>query len=145
MRISRLLACVCIAAAVAEGSGAAGTAAPQFRTTRTVALPAGSAVRTFELRERSGVILLNRLSVRPGMRVVVSARIPRVAGVRVASTASPATPEATCRRQQGLEICTQGEEWCPMPRATWHVRLVKLGGPAGVARFDLVIGAPPTR
>ncbi len=30
-----------------------------------------------------------------------------------------------------------------MPRATWHVHLVKLDGPAGTVRFDFVVGTPP--
>ncbi len=29
-----------------------------------------------------------------------------------------------------------------MPQATWHFRLVKLGGPAGPIRFDYVVAAP---
>ena len=35
------------------------------------------------------------------------------------------------------------EQWCPMPQATWHFRLVKLSGPAGPIRFDYVVAAPP--
>jgi len=49
----------------------------------------------------------------------------------------------TCRRVGSFDVCTQQEEWCPMPRATWHVHLVKLDGPAGTVRFDFVVGTPP--
>jgi hypothetical protein len=47
-----------------------------FETTRTLRLPAGRASRTFTLRERSGVILVNRLTVRRGVRVTASPRSP---------------------------------------------------------------------
>jgi hypothetical protein len=30
-----------------------------------------------------------------------------------------------------------------MPSATWHLRLVKLSGPAGPVRFRDVVAAPP--
>src|SRR5581483_8672242 len=53
-------------------------ASAQVQTTHVAQLPAGRVVRAFTLRERSGVILLNRVTVRGGMRVVVHATIPRV-------------------------------------------------------------------
>jgi hypothetical protein len=31
-----------------------------------------------------------------------------------------------------------------MPPATWHFRLVKLGGPPGWIRFDYVVAPPPS-
>ena len=32
-----------------------------------------------------------------------------------------------------------------MPPATWHFRLVKLGGPAVLIRFDYIVAAPPPK
>ena len=115
-----------------------------FQTTRTFRLGAGRATRTFTFGERSGVILRNQLTVRPGVRAFVDARIPHLAGAKVWSWAARNRPSAGCRRDGAFDVCTQGEEWCPMPQATWHFRLVKLGGPAGPVRFDFVV-APPTR
>lgn len=122
------------------------TATRGFETGRTFQLPAGHASRFFTLRERSGVILVNRLTVRRGVRVTVYASIPHLAGAGVISWPDQRGRDASlaCRRKGPYEICNQAEEWCPMPRATWHVRLVKLAGPAGAVRFDYLV-APPRR
>jgi len=103
------------------------------------------ATRTFTFRERGGVILLNQLTARHAVRAYVVARIPHLAGAEVWSWASRDRPSASCRRHGAVDICTQGEEWCPMPPATWHFRFVKLGGPAVLIRFDYVVAAPPPR
>ena len=112
-------------------------------TSRTLRLPAGRATRTFTLQERAGVILLNQVTVPHGMRVVVDATIPRVAGVSVSSWTRPVAPSASCETTGQLDVCTQGEEWCPMPAARWHVRVVKRAGPAGLVRFVLRVAPPP--
>jgi hypothetical protein len=114
-----------------------------FQTTRTFHLGAGRATRTFAFRERSGVILRNQLTVRHGVRAFVDARIPDVAGAKVWSRASRNDPSSSCRRDGAFDVCTQGEEWCPTPQATWHFHLVKLSGPAGPIRFDYVVAMPP--
>jgi len=114
-----------------------------FETTRTFHLGPGRASRTFAFREHSGVILLNRLIVRRGVRVVVDARIPHLAGARVVSWQSQNDPSLSCSERRAPVVCTQGEEWCPMPQATWRFHLVKLSGPAGPVRFDYVVAAPP--
>ena len=114
-----------------------------FRTTRTFHLGAGRATRMFTFRERSGVILRNQLTVRHGVRAFVDARIPDVAGAKVWSWASRNDPSSSCWRDGAFDVCTQGEEWCPMPQATWHLHLVKLSGPAGPIRFDYVVAVPP--
>ena len=114
-----------------------------FQTRRTFRLAAGRATRTFTFRERGGVILRNQLTVRHGVRAFVDARIPGVAGAKVWSWASRNDPLSPCRRDGAFDVCTQGEEWCPMAQATWHFRLVKLSGPAGPIRFDYVVAAPP--
>lgn len=135
-------------AVLATPAGAASRRQPRqapaaFQTTRTFRLGAGRAARTFTFRERSGVILRNQLTVRHGVRAFVDARIPDVAGAKVWSRASRNDPASRCRRDGAFDVCTQGEEWCPMPQATWHFRLVKLSGPAGPIRFDYVVAAPP--
>ena len=112
-----------------------------FQTTRTFWLGAGRATRTFTFRERRGAIVLTQLTIRHGVRAYVDARIPGAA-VEVWSWASRDNPSASCRRDGAFDVCTQGEEWCPMPQATWQFRLVKVGGPAGSIRFDFVVAAP---
>jgi hypothetical protein len=114
-----------------------------FQTKRTFHLGAGRATRTFTFRERDGVILRNRLTVRRGVRVVVDARIPDTAEVKISSWERRYDPSLSCRHHGAFDVCTQGEQWCPMPQATWHFRLVKLSGPAGPIRFDYVVAAPP--
>jgi hypothetical protein len=123
----------------------AGTASSAFETTRTFELGAGRVTRTFTLRERGGVILVNRLTVSRGVRAFVEARIPGLAGARVSSWTSRNDPSLGCRRSGGFDVCTQGEEWCPMPPAVWHFQLVKISGPAGYARFDYIVAAPPAK
>ena len=114
-----------------------------FQTSRVFDLGAGQATRTFTLRERSGVILLNRITVPQGVRALVEATIPGLAGARVTSWLARNDPSLSCRLRGASEVCTQSEEWCPMPQATWHFRLVKLSGPAGPIRLDYVVAAPP--
>jgi hypothetical protein len=127
---------------------AAGTSRPSsgssagFETSRVFELRAGPTSTTFTLRERGGVILVNRLTVPVGVRVLVDARIPGLAGARVTSWPGRDDPSFSCRRRGLREVCTQGEEWCPMPQATWYFRLVKLSGPAGPVRFEYVVGTP---
>ncbi len=135
-------------AVVAAPAGAVSRRQPRqpsavFQTTRTFQLGAGRATRTFTFREQSGVIVRDQLTVRRGVRVVVDARIPDVAGATVWSWAARNDPSLSCRRDGGFDVCTQAEQWCPMPQATWHFRLVKLSGPAGPIRFDYVVAAPP--
>jgi hypothetical protein len=129
--------------AAAAGERQARAPSNAFKTTRTLELGAGSATRTFTLRERSGVILVNRLTVPHGVRAFVDARIPHLAGARVSSWPSRNNPSLSCHRHGAFDVCTQGEEWCPMPQATWHFHLVKLSGPPGPIRFDYVVAAPP--
>lgn len=47
------------------------------------------------------------------------------------------------KRHGAFDVCTQSEEWCPMPQAVWHFHLVKLSGPAGAVRFDYLVAVPP--
>ncbi len=89
------------------------------------------------------MILRNQLIVRHGVRAFVDARSPNTAVLKIWSRASRNDPSLSCRRHGAFDICTQGEEWCPMPQATWHFRLVKLSGPAGPIRFHYIVAAPP--
>lgn len=116
---------------------------PPFRTERTFRLAAGTDRRSFTLRERRGVILLNRVTVPRGVHLFVDASIPGVAGARVRSWPRRHDPSLRCRPDRTAEVCTQSEEWCPMPAAVWHVRVVKLDGRAGPVRFDYVVAPPP--
>jgi hypothetical protein len=135
---------VLVLLALAQPAGAeAPRASPAFQTTRTFELGAGRATRTFTLHERDGVILINRLTVLQGVRAVVEARIPGLAGARVSSWTSRNDPSLVCRRRGAFDVCTQSEEWCPMPKAVWQFRLVKFSGSAGPVRFDYVVAAPP--
>ena len=134
-----------VQSAGAEGKLTARAASPVFQTTRTFELGTGRATRTFTLRERDGVILINRLTVSHGVRAFVDARIPGLAGARVSSWMNRNDPSLACRSRRAFDVCTQGEEWCPMPQAVWQFRLVKLSGPAGPVRFDYVVAAPPAQ
>jgi hypothetical protein len=80
-----------------------------FQTTRTFHLDAGHATRTSTFREQSGVIVRDQLTVRHGVRVVVVARIPDVAGATVRSSAARDDPSLSCRRDGGVDVCTQAE------------------------------------
>lgn len=141
-------------AALAAGAAisAAAAAAPMpmrpsgaaFPTTRTFNLGPGHVERRFTLRERSGVILLSRITVRRGVRAYVDATIPHVAGARV-STPRANDPALVCTTHGVDEVCTQSQEWCPMPAALWRLHLVKLSGPAGPVRVDYVVAPPPTK
>jgi hypothetical protein len=111
-------------------------------TTRMFLLPAGRAERRFVLHEHSGVILLSRLTVPVGVRAFVDATIPHLAGTRFSSVRGN-DPALACRRDGSFAVCTQSQEWCPMPSAVWRLHLVKRSGPAGRVRIDYVVGAPP--
>lgn len=137
-----LATAVLVSAVAGAANGDPGTPRSRFQTSKTLYLGAGRATRTFTFRERAGVILLNRLKVLHGVRARVDARIPNVAGTRV--SAAPDRKDRSCRREGRFDVCTQGEEWCPMPEATWQFRLVKLSGPAGPVRFDYVVASPPS-
>lgn len=117
--------------------------AASFETSRLFSVGRGRAIRRFTLRERSGVILLNRITVPHGVRAIVEATIPGLAGARVTSWLVHNDPSLSCRREGSSDVCRQSEEWCPMPQATRHFRLVKLSGLGGPIRFDYVVAPPP--
>lgn len=144
-RPSGIAASALVACAAAGGVAPATAARAHSRpasTARTFELGPGRDERRFTLRERSGVILLSRLTVPHGVRARVDATIPGVAGTGF-STRRPNDPALVCRRRGSFDVCTQQQEWCPMPAAIWRLRLVKESGPAGPVRVDFVIAAPP--
>jgi hypothetical protein len=131
-----VFAFVAIVAAFAASPQAtsATSSAHASRTSRTVVFGLDAGRHVFTMRQPRGVVLLTRLTVTHGIRASADARIPGVAGVRVSTTSA-------CRRG-AVDVCTQSQEWCPMPRAAWRVHLRKTAGPAGVVRFDFVVGRP---
>jgi len=156
MRFPLLSIAVAVAVAIALGVGSAtagrpsrsvaaaeAASAPRLATSRTFLLPAGSAARRFTMREPAGVMLLTRISVPYGVHAYVDARIPNVGGTRFQRAGSRPDPALSCRRGGASEICTQSQEWCPMPAALWQMHLVKTAGPAGGIRVEFVVGPPP--
>jgi hypothetical protein len=130
--------------ASAGARDASSAPSPATKTSRAFQLGSGGALRVFKMRKPSGVVLLTRLTVTHGIRAWVTATIPSGAGVKVSTIRERGDPHSPCRRRGRFDVCTQSQEWCPMPRATWHIRLVKVGGPAGLVRFDFVVGKPPS-
>jgi hypothetical protein len=129
---------------VTNGSAAAPRTDGKTRTSRWFWTEAGSARRVFTMPQPAGVVLLTRLTTTYGIKASVAATVPRLAGVRVLNYGNLGDP-SPCRRQGSLEICTQSQEGCPMPKAVWRVHVLKTGGPAGLVRFDFVVGKAPKR
>ena len=100
----------------------------------------GRASRVFTMRQPPGMVRLTRLTTTYGIRASAAAvTVPRLAGVRVVNWDSAGNP-APCRRRGSFLVCTQSQEGCPMPKAVWRIHLLKTGGPAGLVRFDFVVG-----
>lgn len=103
---------------------------------------AGRHGRSFAVREPAGVIVQYRISAPAGVRVRAWAQIPHVT-VPLAIRTAPDGPSSSCARRGSRVVCTQGEEGCPMPPATWHFRVVKLTGRAGSVVVRFRVGRPP--
>ena len=125
----------------AKGGG--GSAARDSATSVVRHLTAGRAVTTFSLREPAGVVLLARVSAPRGVRAIVNATIPGVAGVPMGTTPDRFGQNPTCAVHVRMNVCTEAVEWCPMPQATWRFRVAKVAGPAGDLRVDFVVGPKP--
>lgn len=91
------------------------------------------------MREPAGTILLFRVTAPRGARVDVTGVIPQTAGVSTWVPRRRNDPAETCRSRGQSISCTQGEEACPMPAATWRIRLRKAGR-AGWVRVTFVVG-----
>ena len=128
-------------------------AAPHSRTHQAAVLGPGTtrqrsreihisghhAVKQFTLAEPAGTIKLFRLTLPEGMRVKLTASIPHLAGIAMSAPQS-SLPSQPCRQRGPTDVCTQSEEACPMPAATWHLRLQELAGSPGEIRVQLVVG-----
>jgi hypothetical protein len=110
----------------------------RFTRSRVLRLGVGRATTSFSLHEQAGVILLSRIRAPRGTKAYFDARIPKLAGAG-ASTMNT----SDCHNRGRSVVCTQPEEWCPLPQALWRVRLVKLSAPAVVIRVDFFVGDPP--
>lgn len=119
-----------------EGETIRVTARPEAHRFRV-----GSAPRQFRFlaSEPLGVILLLRLIVPHGTQATAIGRIPHLAGVAISTGR-----RSTCTRHGSVDVCTQPEEWCPMPAAAWQFVLRKHTGPPGQIRLDFVVGSPPS-
>lgn len=104
---------------------------------RLVELGTGAERHRFTLRRPAGVVRLFRLTLPRGTRAYLTGRIGNVAGV------GTSTDYQSCRERGSVLVCEQQVEWCPLPRGTWGFSLHKLSGPAGAARLEFVVGAPP--
>jgi hypothetical protein len=114
------------------------------RPTRLIQVISGATLKRFDLSEPAGVIRLLRITVPRGTRADVTGVIPHVAGVGI-STPNSAVPSETCQLHGAVDVCTQAEQACPMPAATWHFQLHKLAGPAGDITFEFVVGQLASR
>lgn len=104
-----VLAMVCASSASASPTEHRAAAHSRYATTRTFELGQGQAERRFTLRERSGVILVSRLTVPRGVSAYVDATIPHLAGTRF-STPRPNDPALVCKSTGVREVCTQSQE-----------------------------------
>src|SRR6202011_5381002 len=91
----------------ADGRRAVKASGHEIQTSRLFQLGAGIAQETFTLRERSGVILINRLTVPHGVRAYADATVPQLAGAlagtRVSTTTSASNPSLTCHRGNSFD------------------------------------------
>lgn len=126
---------------VLAGAGSAGGAPKAGRSgTLLIQTRAGSSLARAAVSEPAGVIRRFRVVAPAGASVRVIAVISGVAGVSIALPRERLDPSETCTQRGGSVACTQAEEACPMPAATWRVRVRKLAGPAGRIRIDFVVG-----
>jgi hypothetical protein len=135
--IAALVSLLC----VAGGSNAAPTLEGQTATSRWFRLPAGPTSRTFTMRRPHGIVRLARITTTRGIQASVEATAGPLMAVSLNNDRRRDDPARTCRRNGDVEVCTQAIEGCPAPAAVWSVHLEKLGGPAGLVRFEFVISA----
>lgn len=107
--------------------------------------PTGASVDQATLQEPAGIIREFRVAAAARIRVRVTVVIPGLAGVSASLPRTHLDNSGTCSRHGGFVACVQAEEACPMPAASWHVRVRKLSGPAGPVRVDFVVGPSGSR
>jgi hypothetical protein len=125
---------------VALSSVAGGNPVAGRPESMVVRAPRGESVSRVEVSEPAGVIRLLRVVAPRGARVTVTGVIPGVAGVTIPIPRGRRVNAETCSGHKSTTVCTEGEEACPMPPATWEFRVRKMTGPAGRVRIDFVVG-----
>ena len=144
--MAQLAAAVALAAGSGSGTGVEHAGGPPPRSaaggTVSVHFASGRHARSFRLREPTGVILRYSVSAPAGVRALAWAQVPHLTAPLEIRTVA-AGPGSVCAQRGSRVVCTQGEEWCPMPRRTWHLRVVKLAGRAGDVVVRFRVGAPP--
>jgi hypothetical protein len=112
-------------------------------SSRILHLGPGNVHATAHLPEPDGVIVLARVAAPRDVHVAVELTVSSVAGVRFADTPSKRDPSLSCRARGDTRVCSQAEEWCPMPAGNWRLRVTKASGPAANVRVDFVVGPNP--
>lgn len=145
LRIGRMrkafgLAAVTVVALLALSGVAGGEPAAAGSASMFVRMPAGAKVTRLQISEPAGVIRLLRVVAPRGTRLTITGVIPGLAGVSIPVPRDRRANAETCSRHGSATVCTEGEEACPMPPATWYFRVRKLAGPAGRIRIDFVVG-----
>jgi hypothetical protein len=141
LRVASLL----VAAAVAAASGAAsGSGAVVTRSySATLHMHHGRQSLSFRLHQPTGVILLYRISAPRGADVHASVELPRITvPLRIGTSGGPS---GSCTDAAARVTCSVGEEGCPMPEGTWHVRVDKRAGAAGDVILWFRVGNPRAR
>jgi hypothetical protein len=133
-----LVACVLVGIAIL-GSSALAKPMVTGDGRLSVRMRAGASTSRAAVVEPAGVIRLLRVVAPAGTRAKVTGVISRLARVSVSIPIARSDSSGSCERQSGAVVCNQGEEWCPMPAATWRFRVRKLAGPAGRIRIDFVV------
>jgi len=141
MKTLQALAVVALAAALCGvGNASPPKASGKNKTSVWFQAGPGRVSHVFTMQQPRGIVRLTRLTTTYGIRASAAAMtIPGLAGVCVVNWDSPGNP-APCGRRGSLLVCTQSQEGCPMPKAVWRIHLLKTGGPAGLVRFDFVVG-----
>lgn len=125
---------------VASSSNASGDPAAARSDSVLVRTPPGASTSQLKLSEPAGTIRLFRVTAPAGTHISVTGRTPGLAGVSISLPVGRSDPSEACARYSRSVGCSQGEEACPMPAATWQFRIQKLAGPAGQIRIDFAVG-----
>ena len=103
-------------------------------------LGTGYAQASSTVREPAGTVVQARISAPRGVHAYAAATLIGQAQVEISTVPNAADPTLSCQVRCLLNECTEAFQWCPMPGATWQLRVVKRSGPAGVVRLDLYVG-----
>jgi hypothetical protein len=103
-------------------------------------LGTGYAQASSTVREPAGTVVQARILAPRGVHAYAAATLTGQAQVEISTVPNAADPTLSCQARGPLNECTEAFQWCPMPGATWQLRVVKRSGPAGVVRLDLYVG-----